>query len=302
MNEQALSWAKQQEELLRQKLGSMYTGLTSVKDSATAEAELRKNQLLSTIDNNINKTNTAYAGDTRQAYISKLLNEQDINSELSRYNLSASGYGSGQRSDNRLAYDATRANLQTQKASDMNNFDLSKINAENIYGQDVQGINTEYLTSKGNLDKYINDTSMDYGNKMYNNSVDEQRYKDSLKQQAFDNNLALKEFYKKEQDKVDPNFDSTGRYIGVPVSKNPYGASNANTRTDAKTHGVMSNGYQPKGIGLDKVKATTSTVGDILGQNAKGSTGVPIGTQKVWKTAKDTYWYWDGTQDKYIRI
>jgi hypothetical protein len=73
---------------------------------------------------------------------------------------------------------------------------------------------------------------------------------------------------------------------------------------DAKKYGTFSNGYQPKGISghgtLSKTGATievetTKQYGANKGQNTTVQ-------QNVWKAQDGTLWYWQGLENKYIKI
>lgn len=73
---------------------------------------------------------------------------------------------------------------------------------------------------------------------------------------------------------------------------------------DAKTYGTFGNGYQPKGIsGHGKltaytVKGKTQYV-TVTSKTLKGKTVQT--TQKIWKAADGTLWYWFGQENKYVR-
>lgn len=73
---------------------------------------------------------------------------------------------------------------------------------------------------------------------------------------------------------------------------------------DAKNYGTFGNGYQPKGISghgtlsaykkNGKVQYVTVTSKTLKGKTVKT-------TQKVWKAADGTLWYWFGQENKYKR-
>lgn len=69
---------------------------------------------------------------------------------------------------------------------------------------------------------------------------------------------------------------------------------------DGAEFGVFNNGYQPKGIsGHGKVKKT----GDYVTFAAKTLSGeTRTVTQNLWKTNDGKFWYWDGSQNKYIQF
>lgn len=69
---------------------------------------------------------------------------------------------------------------------------------------------------------------------------------------------------------------------------------------DCKKFGTFSNGYQPKGISghgtISKSGASyTFDTKTLYGQKQTV-------TQNVWTAEDNTYWYWDGAQNKYIQL
>ena len=73
---------------------------------------------------------------------------------------------------------------------------------------------------------------------------------------------------------------------------------------DAKNFGTFGNGYQPKGIsGHGKLSAYTvkgkTQYITVTSKTLKGKTVKT--TQKIWKAADGTLWYWFGQENKYVR-
>ena len=69
---------------------------------------------------------------------------------------------------------------------------------------------------------------------------------------------------------------------------------------DAAKYGTFSNGYQPKGIsGHGKLTKTGDTI-ELKTQTLSGKKQTLV--QNVWKAADGTKWYWEGRQNKYIKI
>lgn len=72
-----------------------------------------------------------------------------------------------------------------------------------------------------------------------------------------------------------------------------------NLNNDANVYGTFSNGYQPKGI---SGHGTLSKSGDTITFDTQTIYGQKqTVTQNIWKAEDGTYWYWDGTQNKYIQ-
>jgi len=69
---------------------------------------------------------------------------------------------------------------------------------------------------------------------------------------------------------------------------------------DANKYGTYSNGYQPKGIsGHGKLSRTNDSI-TFNTQTLSGQKQTV--TQVIWKAEDGTKWYWEGRQNKYIRV
>jgi hypothetical protein len=78
----------------------------------------------------------------------------------------------------------------------------------------------------------------------------------------------------------------------------PYYQGSLNS--DAKKYGTFSNGYQPKGIsGHGTLKKSGDTV-TFQTQTLSGQKQTV--TQTIWKAEDGTKWYWEGRQNKYIKV
>jgi len=83
---------------------------------------------------------------------------------------------------------------------------------------------------------------------------------------------------------------------GVTITKNPYTGT---IHPDA-AYGVFSNGYQPNNVDGIELIPSGYKVGDIYA-GARGSTGIDLTKQKIWKTIDgDNYYIWDGSINDYI--
>lgn len=70
--------------------------------------------------------------------------------------------------------------------------------------------------------------------------------------------------------------------------------------SDAKKYGTFSNGYQPKGISGHGTLSKNGQTIEISTQTLSGQKQILV--QNVWKAQDGTLWYWEGRQNKYIRI
>lgn len=78
----------------------------------------------------------------------------------------------------------------------------------------------------------------------------------------------------------------------------PYYQGSLNS--DAEEYGTFSNGYQPKGIsGYGNVKDSGDTI-TFETQTLSGQKQTV--TQTIWKTPDGTKWYWEGRENKYLKV
>lgn len=103
----------------------------------------------------------------------------------------------------------------------------------------------------------------------------------------------------------DKNLKDGGSYTGISgghAVSTPYYQGSRNP--DAKKYGTFSNGYQPKGISghgkLTKSGKTIEVSTQIVYGSNKGQKQNLV--QTVWKAEDGTLWYWEGRQNKYLRV
>lgn len=177
MNEEAKSFAKQQEELIRKQLGDMYSNLTSSKDASITEAELRKQNLLSKIEQSRQPIENQFQTDTRGAYANKMLSQQSVGDLLNRMNLSNSGFGMGQRIGVDTAYGKDVAGLMSSRADAIQGLENQKLNTLGEHNATLAGIDSTYAGAKLDMDKYIGERATQAYDKAYANYVNEQQIK-----------------------------------------------------------------------------------------------------------------------------
>ena len=92
---------------------------------------------------------------------------------------------------------------------------------------------------------------------------------------------------------------STGGIVNTDYIQTEYYKGKKN-KDCYKSWGTFSNGYQPKGIsGYGKVSKTGDSI-TISTQTLSGKKQKVV--QNVWKTPDGSKWYWEGRQNKYIKI
>lgn len=106
-----------------------------------------------------------------------------------------------------------------------------------------------------------------------------------------------------QQRQFDKSYNSSESGGGdVGISKNAVETEyyKGKLNPDAEKYGTFSNGYQPKGIsGHGKL---TGTGVRIKIETTTLSGEDKVSNQEVWQAEDGSYWYWEGRQNKYIRI
>ena len=177
MNEEAKSFAKQQEELIRKQLSDMYSNLTSSKDASITEAELRKQNLLNKIEQSRQPIEQRFGEDTRSAYVNKMLSQQNVGDLLNRMNLSNSGFGMGERIGVDTAYGKNLTSLMSDRSTALQGLENQKLNAIGEHNATLAGIDSTYAGAKLDMDKYISEKATQAYDKAYANYVNEQQAK-----------------------------------------------------------------------------------------------------------------------------
>lgn len=313
MNESAKTFAEEQARLLREQLAGLYTNLNQVKDSSVAEAEAKKKELLEKIARNRDAINTQFGVDSKSAYVNKMMGTQNVNDLLTRMGLSSSGFGLGEYGKNEIAYGQNYNNLVLNKNTQLQDVTNQEIDTENAHNTLLAGINTNYLKAKGDTDQYINESAQKMYDSSYNKIIDEQRYQDSLKQQAINN------YYKSLSisNSSPKNYTNQPMPYTVGATGTPTGNGQVKyTGTDGSTYtfaagvnpwvGQYNSAVLTNGV-FDPSKAFNGSNGGYQPNTYNGNnlskTGVQVQTawgnqQNVWK-AGNTYVVWNGPANRY---
>lgn len=289
MNDAAISYAKQQEELLRQRLADSYKSLTDINQSQTTELQANKDRLLGTINAKQPGIQSAYEDTSRQAYINKVLSSNRLRDNLGRLGLDTTGYGVTQSSMLDTAYGQQIGQADKTKQTALQGLDTERLDVEKGYGADLLKLNTNFLSQKSDMDRYINEQATSVYDKAYANYINEQqreidnrRAQEQLNLQRQAQAFNQQQAREKEKQNVINTKNGLLKYVGggfpsnnvdvIPMSngktkyidkvtgnettldsnQNPFtGAINPDTVTNGTLdkNKVLSNGYQPNNIG-----------------------------------------------------
>jgi len=278
----------------------------------------RYQNLMTTINQQEAPINENYQADTKQAFITKLLAERKLDSNLNRLGLNTQGFGVTQQMLGETAYGQNVNNLKLDKRTALRELANKKINATGDYNVSLDELDASYTSKLGETNRYINERTADKESESYGRYMTNRQYENDLEQTALDN--AYRNRPSSSGDSIsgfddttiptNSKFDTTGKYTGVATSVNPYvgqpnavGKANAQTSKDREL-GVFSGGYQPSyiyGKKLSKAKKGGITVGYVFGNGTEGLSGVNMDSQNIWM-ADGKYYAWDGSADKYVQL
>lgn len=330
MDENAISFAKQQEELMRKSLADLYGGLSQTRDASVQEAELKKQQLLSQIEQSRAPIQQQYEQNAQSAYVNKMLQTQNVDDLLNRLGLNTSGFGVGQKIGVDTSYGRNLNDLTMGRNTMMQ--DLTN-QAQNVEGQQagiLAGINSSYAENKLNLDKYINERATDSYDKAYQNYIKEQQdklnreFEERRFQEQIRNSNMSRSYYEPQSFKdqampytlgATPVLNSkTGRVTYTDNYGNKYefsqgvnpwtGGVNKDTQSNNvfdpnKVFNGASGGYQPNNIGGKKLTAVKAANGT---ENLKVFWDNAGQWQNVYTLPNGNHYVWDGKSNKYVQL
>lgn len=187
---QANNYAKAQANQYRSTFDSTLNDLLTMSQKSREQATNNYNNLLNQIDANRVNLREQYKTNARQAYINKLLADQQTTDTLSRMNLNQSGFRLTQDTLTNNRYDASLNSLAMARDEGLRDLANQGLDALNDYNNNLLKLDLDYAAkyneAKDNIDDKVRAYESDVYNKMYNDL----KYQDQLKQQAFENQLA----------------------------------------------------------------------------------------------------------------
>lgn len=309
--EASKEWAEKQQQIQQEQTDFAIEQIEQQKQQA--EKDYKKEQSAAFVD--YKKQSNQYSAEAERMAASGLTNTGfSETSQVSMFNAYQNRVAMARESINKatLNYDNAMKEARLQNSSA-----LAEI-AFNAYQKELEiALQGFQYKNQLNLDKANQKQQID--NTYYG------RYQDVLAQINTENALAeqIRQYneqmaYQKAQDERNYQLQlaqleeqkrqfnaslSASRSSGSGGSSKQYAVSTAyyqgNLNKDAKTYGTFSNGYQPKGV---SGHGTLKKTGDSITFNTQTIYGQKqTVTQNIWKAEDGTYWYWDGTQNKYIQ-
>src|SRR5574344_486456 len=193
------SYAKSAQDAYEQSLSYLLTGLDEAKIADQNAANIRYNNLITKIRQQLPGIQEQFEKNAKAAYINKQQNLQQIDVDLSRLGVNTQGFGVTQRLLNETAYGANYNDLVLGLNKDLRDIANQETNTLGKLNEDLANINANYAKDKLNTQKYISEQGRDVYNQEYNNYYENLQYQDAMKQQELESKRAEQERQNKLQ-------------------------------------------------------------------------------------------------------
>src|SRR5574344_1835601 len=199
------SYAKSAQDAYEQSLSYLLTGLDEAKIADQNAANIRYNNLITKIRQQLPGIQEQFEKNAKAAYINKQQNLQQIDADLSRLGVNTQGFGVTQRLLNETAYGANYNDLVLGLNKDLRDIANQETNTLGKLNEDLADINANYAKDKLETQKYISEQGRDIYNQEYNNYYKNLQYQDTMKQQGLENQRAEQERQNKLQQQAFEN-------------------------------------------------------------------------------------------------
>ena len=190
---QSKNYAQNAQNAYEQSLSYLISGLDETKSLDQEAANVRYQNLINQIRQQIPEIQDTFAKNAKAAYINKQQNLQQTDADLSRLGVNTQGFGVTQRLLNETAYGANYNDLVLGLNKDLRGIANQETNASGKLNEDLADINANYAKDKLETQKYISEQGRDIYNKEYNNYYENLQYQDAMKQKELENQRAEQE-------------------------------------------------------------------------------------------------------------
>ena len=187
---QSKNYAQNAQNAYEQSLSYLISGLDETKALDQEAANVRYQNLINQIRQQIPEIKDTFARNAKAAYINKQQNLQQIDADLNRLGVNTQGFGVTQRLLNETAYGANYNDLVLGLNKDLRDIANQETNALGKLNEDLADINANYAKDKLETQKYISEQGRDIYNLEYNNYYNNLKYQDDMKQQELENQRA----------------------------------------------------------------------------------------------------------------
>lgn len=192
------NYANDAKNKYEQSLSYLLTGLDETKALDQEAANVRYQNLINQIRQQIPEIQDTFARNAKAAYINKQQNLQQIDADLNRLGVNTQGFGVTQRLLNESIYGQTYGQILSDYNNNLRDVANQEVNALGDLNANLADLDAAYAKDKLETQKYISEQGRDIYNQEYNNYYENLQYQDAMKQQELENQRAEQE----RQDKL----------------------------------------------------------------------------------------------------
>lgn len=262
-NELATNYANQKKQEYEQSLGYLTEGLNKQQTLDQTALQQRYDNLLNQINQQITPVTEQYNKNAQAAYINKMLSGQALDTQLSQLGVDTQGFGVAQRLANETAYGQNLANLQTSRDESLRDIRNQATNAMGELTAEQTALDSKYAGLLNDMNKYIKEQALAYGENEYAKYLENLKYQDQLKQLAWEQAFKEKQLAEQiRQFNAELSFKRSQNNGYAPFTDNkgddPKTPTQNNQATSAAKSVTFSNG---RTIYLDFTKAVNKSSG-----------------------------------------
>ena len=184
------NYANDAKNKYEQSLSYLLTGLDEAKAADQEAANIRYNNLITKIRQQLPGIQEQFEKNAKAAYVNKQQNLQQIDADLSRLGVNTQGFGVTQRLLNESIYGQTYGQILSDYNTNLRDVANQEVNALGDLNANLADLDAAYAKDKLDTQKYIGEQGLNVYNTAYKNYYNDLQYQDELKQQQFENEMA----------------------------------------------------------------------------------------------------------------
>lgn len=193
----AKNFATGQREEYENSLAYLLNGLNESKKADQNAANIRYENLLNKIRQQIPEIQNTFAKNAKAAHINKEQSLQQINADLNRLGVNTQGFGVTQRLLNMNAYGQAYGQLVSDLNDDLRDIANQETNALGDLNAELADIDASYAKDRLETEKYIKEKGENKYESEYEKYYNDLQYQDKLKQQQLENQRYDREYQDK---------------------------------------------------------------------------------------------------------
>ena len=184
------NYANDARDKYEQSLSYLLTGLDEAKATDQEAANIRYNNLITQIRQQLPGIQEQFEKNAKAAYVNKQQNLQQIDADLSRLGVNTQGFGVTQRLLNESIYGQTYGQILSDYNNNLRDVANQETNALGDLNANLADLDAAYAKDKLDTQKYIGEQGLNVYNTAYKNYYNDLQYQDELKQQQYENEMA----------------------------------------------------------------------------------------------------------------